>query len=221
MDSRSWIIQIESEKWEFKWILLLKWKQVGLLRTFQTIGYRPRDSNIPPKKEQLLFHRLRNFLVYSSFLLLAILLSWLLLFLAKCQNDWTNCMLRSCVKHVHVFSRTIDVPISFAENESVLHFPISLSLSETVMRLVREQRHPLVTLDNREVVPKWTSCFNSWHLLQRITNTTSELVINDELEDILSHAVICIYPSRRAQRFEPDLNLKDDDAQIGTKQSSQ
>jgi len=63
-------------------------------------------------------------------------------------------MLRSCVKHVHVFSRTIDVPISFAENESVLHFPISLSLSETVMRLVREQRHPLVTLDNREVVPK-------------------------------------------------------------------
>lgn len=118
------------------------------------------------------------------------------------------------------FVRTVEVTKSFAENETVSHFPISLSVNETVMRLVREQKHPLVTLDNK-VVPKWTSCFNSWHLLQRITNTTSELMINRELEDILSHAFICIYPSSFDQWLEPELSLKDEDDQISTKQSSQ
>lgn len=55
---------------------------------------------------------------------------------------------------MHMFGRTLEVTKSFAENETVLRFPISFSVNGTVMRLVREQRHPLVTLDNREVVPK-------------------------------------------------------------------
>jgi hypothetical protein len=106
-----------------------------------------------------------------------------------CQNTW-------CTK---IICRRVLLKV----NETVLRFAISLCLNQTVMRLVREKWHPLDTLDSRKAAPKWTGCFNNWHLLPIITYRTVELVINVELEDILSY-VICIYPASFAPWFEPE-----------------